>query len=106
MAETADDDRSFYCSQFVHPEDRRNVQACQDKFRVVGRNGIIGGRKRSTHNARNRHEHYVVAELPLGHNHCWAKRRTGQIGKWKLRQNHTAARERWARHTGSPSSEE
>ena len=94
MAEIADDDSSFYCSQFVHSEDRRNAQTCQGEFRVVGRNGIIGGRKHSAHNTRNRYEHNVVAELPLGHDYCGAKRRTGQIGKWKPRQNYATTRER------------
>ena len=106
MAETADDDRSFYCSQFVYPDNGRNAQAGQHKFRVGGLNGIIGGSERTAHNAGNRHEHKIVAELPLGHDHGGTQGGTRQIGEWKLRQDHIPARERWVRHTGSPSSAE
>lgn len=96
MTEMADDDRTFYCSQFVHTEDGRNAQACQGKFRVVGANGIIGGSKRIAHNTGNRRDHYVMTELPLRHDHRG----------WKPRQYYLTAKKRWVRHTGSPSSQE
>src|SRR5262245_41654114 len=66
----------------------------------------VRGSQSATHDAGNRDEHDVLANVALGHDHRRAQGGPGQIGEGKARQDNVTTREDWRGHTGSPSAAE
>ena len=105
-AQTADNDRTFNCSQFVYPDHGRDSQPCQCKFRMCRFDNIVWGSKSSLNHAGKWPAVLVPANLSLRHYDGRPKRSAGQVGERKPRQGHLATSERGKYHSGSPSSVE